>query len=324
MIRPPVPLCGADGCDILITTPPGVMRLSGRDGTEVAQYRTGEAYAPPIVADLDDDGAREVLVVTWEQHKTLWVLDENLEPQQKVELPQGSFAAPLLDDIDGDGRLDAILSLLDDTAAAVSLREPARVLWEIDLGGWAMHGAAKLPRGSGPADYLFATRNKELVVVSATGEVVARREGVGWGSSAVAVIDIDDDGRPEVFAAGPGGAVRRLSPELESEWAIAISSSAEREGLLPLGPVQVSDLDGDGRHELIVGWEDGLLTVLAASDGELRWTFRANGKIEAPAVIGDADGDGIAELFVASHDRRLYALGARPAALRTGRTGGRL
>ena len=324
MIRPPVPLCVDGGCDVLVTTPPGVWRVSGRDGSEVAQYRAGEVYAPPLVADLDGDGAQEVIVVTWEKQRTLWVLDEQLRPKQKVELPQGSYAAPLLDDVDEDGRADAVLSLIGGYAAAVSLREPTEVLWTVELGGWAMHTPAKLPRGTGSADYVFTTRNKEIVVVSGSGEIVARREGVAWGSASATVLDVDGDEQPEVFVAGPGGAIRRMTPELEDQWTTVFSPSSRREELLPLGPLQVHDLDGDGKLELVAGWEDGLVMVVSAAHGELRWSFRAGDKIEAPTVIGDADADGIAELFVSSHDRGLYALGARPTTLRTGRTGGKL
>jgi hypothetical protein len=66
----------------------------------------------------------------------------------------------------------------------------------------------------------------------------------------------------------------------------------------------VTDLNGDGQAEAILGTEQGKLIALRADGGYATLTTLA-GPIEATALLADVDGNGTYELLVASNDGTL-------------------
>ncbi|MEO6575347.1 MAG: VCBS repeat-containing protein, partial [Polyangiaceae bacterium] len=66
----------------------------------------------------------------------------------------------------------------------------------------------------------------------------------------------------------------------------------------------VTDLNGDGIPEAIVGTEAGQLVALG-KNGARTQLANLKGAIEAPAMLADTDGDGTYELLVASNDGML-------------------
>jgi hypothetical protein len=63
----------------------------------------------------------------------------------------------------------------------------------------------------------------------------------------------------------------------------------------------VTDLDGDGTREAILGTEKGALVAFQASGGRALLTT-LGGPIEATPLLADVDGDGTFELLAASND----------------------
>jgi hypothetical protein len=69
----------------------------------------------------------------------------------------------------------------------------------------------------------------------------------------------------------------------------------------------VSDLEGDGKKEIIFGSDDGNLYVLNEK-GDLIFTFKTNDKIQSSPAIEDIDFDGKKEIIFGSDDSNLYVL----------------
>jgi hypothetical protein len=69
----------------------------------------------------------------------------------------------------------------------------------------------------------------------------------------------------------------------------------------------LSDLDGDGRNEIIVGDDAGWLHVLDQTGHALPgFPQRAGSLIEASAAIGDLDGDGGSDIVIGAWDGQMY------------------
>ncbi len=145
----------------------------------------------------------------------------------------------------------------------------------------------------------------------------------GWGSSvgALALGDVDGDGRLDLFAAGR--VVRNRYPEPASSRVfrnLGGGRFAEMEGMelldrlgLVTGAV-FSDLDGDGRPELLLSREWGTLLVIAFDDeGRPRdvsaaWDVPAAGGFWNGVTAGDIDADGRMDVIATNWGRNhLYA-----------------
>jgi outer membrane protein assembly factor BamB len=132
--------------------------------------------------------------------------------------------------------------------------------------------------------------------------------GVATRRARPEVLDVDGDGRPEVFVSSATQGVVSLHGDGTVRWRHGFR---DEDGLQPAaaGSPVLADLDGDGGAEVIAGFEDGSLHVVDARSGALRWRFRTGREeIEASPAVADVDGDGLSEVFVAGHDRHLFCL----------------
>lgn len=109
----------------------------------------------PVVADLDNNGYAEVLFTSWVQKGSgqtgkFYVLDYRGNLLHAVDLPlafgsptwNGGLAAPTLDDIDGDGELEAVINTAHSGFVAYDLpgTANARVLWGTGRGSYHRNG----------------------------------------------------------------------------------------------------------------------------------------------------------------------------------------
>jgi poly-gamma-glutamate capsule biosynthesis protein CapA/YwtB (metallophosphatase superfamily)/outer membrane protein assembly factor BamB len=86
--------------------------------------------------------------------------------------------------------------------------------------------------------------------------------------------------------------------------------------------VATTDLDGDGREEVVAGSYDKHVYALGR-DGHLLWSYRTDGPVYSLGV-GDLDGDGRAEVLVGGDDNRVRALAADGTPLWSRKTGSRV
>jgi outer membrane protein assembly factor BamB len=144
--------------------------------------------------------------------------------------------------------------------------------------------------------------------------------------------DLDGDGKLEIVTSQADGLLRAFSAEAAD--AICPSCLPGQEPNVdtraghtrweyklngPLSDFASADLDGDGRHELLVGSGDGSLHALEEVNGKctVLWKYDFNSPVGSP-VVADLDADGSAEILVPVADGYLHCLTAAKSARTNG------
>ncbi len=188
-------------------------------------------------------------------------------------------------------------------------------VWRTNLGGKVNVDLAIADLdGDGDVEVVALTRGERLVVMSgATGTVTANVSLEGSGAVALAVSAFGDELTPGIVVGTRDGTLALVSPDGTGNRTLIDmgSSYLNVTNLLPFSsgsvvPVAV-DLEGDGRPELIVVYDGGLLVRIDAN-GSIGWAFQAGDDVLSPPALGDVDGDGAGELVVGSMDGNVYCL----------------
>nr|MDO8112990.1 PKD domain-containing protein [Candidatus Sigynarchaeota archaeon] len=79
-------------------------------------------------------------------------------------------------------------------------------------------------------------------------------------------------------------------------------------GEIVISSPAVSDVDGDGKAEIVIGSNDKRLYCLSGATGAVKWSFLAGDFIRASPAIADVNGDGLMEIFFGSDDNKVHCL----------------
>lgn len=292
-----------------------------RDARIAVAHNTGGGFAVPVpyasrpsptniaVADLDGDGRLDVLAL---------ISPNSVDPSMP-ELDRGSVSvypgagdgtlgAPasyatgifpedlVVADLDGDGRLDVATGAFDEQAVAILLNNGSGALLPrrlVPLGNRPISLAAGDLDRDGTIDLVVNRIYEDVVVLRNDGHAgFAAPEIYAITGEELALADADRDGVLDLYNA--------------SFWPQVVLQEAGRllaPTRIPFaggGRVTLTDLDGDGRADAIVG-PDALF-----GNGALILHGRADGGFDSPPAItffatqrlaiGDIDGDGDIDL----------------------------
>ncbi len=293
------------------------VRLQQPDGSLGAPVQTLLGFERPLslaVLDLDGDGRRDVVV-----GQRLAPLQLLLQNPDGALVPAGTLGAALAGwvqavDLDADGTPELVAAQQADTV---------RFFRRVGAGGYAPAADLSAPGGidawavadldaDGRPDLLLAQAGSDglrrLVLwrQSPDGSYAAPLALAGpWNSqpvSALAVGDVDGDGRADVAATLGGNA------PAAALW-VWRQRSAGVYSLQPAVPVldapaslRVADLDGDGRNDLAIGHPSyaGVSVLLQRADGALAAPVVYRSPLGAgeqgALAVGDLNGDGRPDL----------------------------
>ncbi|HEX9891744.1 MAG TPA: S8 family serine peptidase, partial [Actinomycetota bacterium] len=293
----------------------GALRWSTPLGAEVSTSTMAlEALSMPVVGDADGDGVKEIYAFN--------AIDERVYVLNPAGIILRSWAVetpvPLrnprlsLGEVDGDAKGELVLSL--DWArvivmAAESGAEQAE--WSVPgSGSWFYTVDATYQPAIGDLD---GDGRQEIVAMNGNPARITAFAGDGrqlWSVAAVrgpayvppVIGDVDGDGDREVIAVS-GGRSNGSGTEvhvLDTQGRELAGWPRSFSGIPQGGPV-LTDLDGDGRRDVVLGFADSANVLRALrSDGTdvPGWPRTTNGVSFHPAVVGDADGDAQADVAI--------------------------
>ncbi len=306
-----------DGQTIYFTTDNGfVVAADMQGGLRWTAQLKGKVRPAPALGDLNGDG--HVDVVVGDEHGRLVALDGTSGKQLWLATTgtndygnRGFIGAAAIADLDGDGRDDVIAGGRDSVLSAYRGRD-GKVLWQVKHSS-GIHASPSVMDldGDGRQEVLAAWAYSDLVVLDGQ----SGREL--WGTE----LELDNVGIEGLFGSPiplpgtPGVIIQGTSWWGNADGIIGVGPLKREfkafEGRVTASAV-VSDLNGDGKLEAIIGTERGLVLAFKATGGR-QVLARPGGPIEATAMLADTDQNGTFELLVASNDGMLhcYETGSR-------------
>lgn len=215
------------------------------------------------------------------------------------------YAAPLLADLDGNGTLEVIVAASQD-GRLFCLDNAGRVRWALGIDDGTPGGLQATPSavdydGDGQREVFFVTRGGTAGCVSASGELIWRRDlDDGMDYTGPVLADINNDGRIEILFGSESGTLYCLGDAGEILWRYqgdgpirGIPAVASHP---PSGTMRVYTIFSGGREACL------------SSGGDLVWyhdePMPRKERRSGPA-IGDLDGDGTLEMVSATDDFRV-------------------
>ncbi len=303
---------GADLCEYRPPTLPFDPVVKWSWTGSVIHPEAAQVINMPVVVDLDQDGVPDVVIVTSETYVSsnpgyLRALDGKTG-LEKWDATAGVYQAgnevnprgtPAAADLDGDGVVEIVAPRMG--GGAIAFKADGSLLWKSTLSDGATPYTETMDSVTTAIAHMDSDGSPEIVmggvVMDAQGRV---RSGEGRGRAganvasygAVSIIaDVDGDGVQDVVTGA-------------AAW--SVTGAVIWENGLTDGYPAISDLDGDGKPELIVV-SDGNVRVHDAATGVMLATVVMPGAGRGgPPTVADFDGDGAME--IASANGSAYAV----------------
>ncbi|TFF88319.1 MAG: hypothetical protein EU548_09025, partial [Promethearchaeota archaeon] len=211
-------------------------------------------------------------------------------------------------DVDGDGKLEAVVGSLDDKVYAIN-GEDGSELWNFPTGA-NVDSSPALGDVDGDGKLEVVVGSDDVKVYAINGEDGSELWNFPTGDnvdSSPALGDIDGDGKLEAVVGSHDHKVYAINGEDGSElWNYPT-------GFIVTSSPALGDVDGDGKPEAVVGSLDDNLYAINGEDGSELWKFRTGAGVWTSPVLGDIDGDGKLEAVMGSRDDKVYAIKPSPS-----------
>jgi len=283
----------------------------GADGSELWTKNTDDPIGRPAIADADGDGDGDVILSTWNMfggESRIIAVDEAGSTIWSWTVPNGEriSTAPVVGDLDLDGRADVVCGTQAGAVRAVTLQsgEPEE-LWSSppSLGGNINTLALADIDEDGFLEILVGC--DDIVALSGPTGTVSWSYELDSAVVSIAVGSVDADSAGEVVVGTVSGTVYRIDDGTPL-WGINVDAVA-RESFV------IADVDGDGDREIVLAVEQGDVIILEPDGSRVAEPIPIPGGAHTP-YVADLDGDGAIELCVAGETGLVFALDLTGAA----------
>ena len=266
-------------------------------------FATGERPGPIVAADLNRDGADDLVVGDYGSDTVsvltkLWPIRSGAAFQPYVESNQATgaeFSRLAVGDLDGDGVPDAVSTLSSFAGSAYGT-----------FGAATAHAAGDDVcladvNGDGILDLVSAVTAADQVSVAlgggSGGFATPATFATGTGPVRVLVADVNGDGKPDIVTTnGTAGSVSVLLGNGAGSFAAHADTTV---GASPLG-VAAGDINRDGKLDLVVANSGGTTVSVLLGDGTGAFTKTdvTVGAQPSAVGLGDFNRDGKLDLVV--------------------------
>jgi hypothetical protein len=297
-------LDGDGDLEVVVGSTSGTIYAFHHDTTAVAgfpQTMDSAPAGPVVLTNLDADPALEVIAVSVNGTVYVWNGDgTNFGPAWPKVIESPVDAAPAVGDVDGDGAPEIVVR----QSLKIYVFNPDGTV----VPGWPV---AALPSGgvspvlgdidtNGSIEIVEAEQQSGALSILAyrgNGTVLMRRDFGGAPMNALALGDLDEDGKLEILLTDQGGVVSAFDRlgntvpgwPMVSQVATAIKGSAI-----------IADVDGDGHKDVLAGSTNGRVYGWNRS-GTLFFLTPPASTIYGTPSVGDVDGDGDVEILTADN-----------------------
>ncbi len=266
------------------------------------------APSSPIAADIDNDGAVEVVVGS---PNYTYVLDTLGAIEWEFELPnpgsvQNCCASQALGDVNGDGKLEVLTCDTYGFTLYCLAADNGGVLWQftpnpaayiiiatptvadLDLDGHPEVLIGTIDSGGGGRLFCLDHEGNELWVYDTPGSSI-----VGWQLASACVGDVNGDDTLEIVSTANYWGIFCLDHEGGEVWANQYNLHAATYPAM-------ADLDNNGSLEVICGLGSSMMAFNALT-GSIVWNFPVSSGyylVSSPG-IGDLNGDSLCEVIFA-------------------------
>lgn len=274
------------------------------------------SYGQSALADLDKDGKYEIVFGCYRNDSMVYALNADdgtlLWKYNTTDWQEGcNDTAPLIYDVDGDGRLDVIVASSCNPYTYCFDGATGDVKWKTTTRGSDSPPTIADIDGDEVLEILHGQFGGYVICMNASDGLKKwdlKVDTNSWIQTAPTIVDLDGDGKLDFVVAS-------WHFDQENNQSKVYAYRGYDQSLLwtfDLADVvyhgtTLLDVNEDGKLDLIIGDYEGNLYALNAADGSQIWKFRAISYVGSPVVTGDLDGDGKCELVFSSY-YRYYAL----------------
>jgi outer membrane protein assembly factor BamB len=262
------------------------------------------SFGQTAAGDIDKDGKPEVVFGCYRNDSCVYALnaeDGSLLWKYNTH-PFGAEGcndvAPVIYDIDGDDSLEVIVASSCNPKTFCFRGSTGIVQWQTPTAGSDSPPTIADIDNDGKPEILHGGFDGHVLCINGENGSVSWSLTVNnnsWIQTAPTVVDADSDGQLD-FVVGTwafGSDTNKVYAFRGNDHSLIWSEPVP--DVIYHGTA-VSDLDEDGKPELIIGDYDGILYVFNAEDGSDVWQYQADYYIGAPAAVADLDNDGKCEI----------------------------
>lgn len=254
-------------------------------------------YGQPAVGNLTASSPGSEIVASDVQGNAVAVAGENDSVLWRYALDSATYASPVVADVDGNGRPDA---LLGSSKRVVLLDGDGGPVWTRQVGADTFTYA---PTPSGQPDAFGASSTTLTALYGENGSVAWRADFDSQVFVHAPPIRTPD-GRVVVVSLGSQRVAAVNVATGDVEWTTALG--VEEAAFMP--EPAVGDLTGDGTPEVVAVTRDGTVTVLDPTTGDRLASYDRGVQVLVYPTTADVDGDGADEILVRYGDGRVAAL----------------